>query len=460
MASALELAFTAYAELKFDEARERCEETLGIDPRNASALLLAGLIAKKQSRLDDAVALFESSLAQAASPEALGSLAETLWRLGRLDEALNCVKQFIAAEPTNADAHLLESTILYGLRRYDAALKCAQRAKAYLPESYLVEARLGCILMRLGQFEPADIHFRNAAHLMASFAHCRLINVRRDLWEKVDLDTQGKCSPDATPLREARGTTAIDAVVAVACDVHYFHKHGAKFVNSFARNAAAGKLLHIHILDPDENFTVYIDALLSKVPLADFAVTTAKTAFATSTNYAFRRTYYSCARFLDMDWLLRKYQKTILCFDVDLVFEAPIDKMIDEIAGNDIGLVQRNPPDSVWLDIYAGYVVASYTPQALRFFRGVGNFIRHFTEREELYWHLDQIALFCVHKMMERFTAPPATCWLSAAALEAVWHIGKPNDQLLREERVTQYAIEGLEYPVPILVSTPGVTRE
>ena len=449
MAEPLELAFAAFDQRKFDEADEHCKRVLERDPRNAPALLLAGLIAKKQAKFDEAIALFESSLAQAAIPEAVGSLAETLWRVGRLEEALHCVKQFIAADPTNAQAYLLESTILYGLRRYDAALERAQRAAAYLPESYLVEARLGCILMQLERFEAADIHFWNAAHLMPGFAHCRLINVRRDLWEIVDSGIQSNAAPEVVTLREARGPAVHDAVIAVACDVRYFYRHGAKFVNSCAQNAAAGKLLHMHILDPDDKFTAYMDSILAKVHLPNFTVTTAQTAFATSTEYNSRRAYYSCARFLDMEWLLRKYQTTVVCFDVDLVFEAPVDAMIRETSGNDIGLVRREPLESIWLDIYAGFVVANYTQPALRYFKAVGNFVRHFAARDELYWHLDQIALYCVLKMMERFAQQPRTGWISEASLAAVWHIGKPDEHLVREKRAARYSVDGLEDPSP-----------
>ncbi len=447
MADPLELAYAAFDARKFDDAREHCKRVLDVEPLHAQALLLSGLISKKQSRFEEAIVLLENSLAQAANPNALGSLAGCLQAVGRLEEALHNIRQLIAIDPANAEAYLLESTILYGLRDYDAALACALRAKTYLPHSYLVEARLGCILMQLGHFDIAEMHFWNAAHFAPAFEHCRLINVRRDLWKIVDTEMQSAASPTIVLLREAHGPGVYDAVVAVSCDVQYFYKHGAKFVNSFAQNAAAGKLLHIHILDPDDKFAAYIDRLLAKVTLSNFTVTTAQTAFATSTNYRFRRTYYSCARFMDMGWLLQKYRTTIVCFDIDLIFEQPVDAMIGEASGKDIGLVQREPLDSLWLDIYAGFVVANNTQAALRYFNAVGNFVRHFTGRDELYWHLDQIALYCVLKMMERFVEQPRVGWISQAALASVWHIGKPNDFLIKEDRVARYAIDDLVSP-------------
>jgi tetratricopeptide (TPR) repeat protein len=444
MAEPLELAHEAYDQRKFDEAREHCERVLEAEPLHAQALLLSGLTAKKQARFEDAIALLEKALAQAANPGALGSLAESLRAVGRLEDALHYIKQYVEVEPANAEAYLLEATILYGLGRYDAALACTLRAKTFLPHSHVVEAQLGCVLIQLGHFEIAEFHFWNAAHIMPTFAHCRLINVRRELWEAIDAGDALRADPAIVTLREARGARAHDAVVAVSCDVQYFYKHGAKFVNSFAQNAAAGKLLHIHVLDPDDRFAAYIDGLLAKVNLPDYTVTTARTAFADSTHYKARRTYYSCVRFLVMPWLVQKYQTTIVCFDVDLVFEQPVDGIISEISGQDIGLVRRKPPDSLWLDFVANVIVVNPTPAALRYFNALGNFVRHFANRDELYWHLDQIALFCVHKMMERFAQPPRTGWFSEAALESVWHIGKANDFLIKQERVARYGIEGL----------------
>ena len=446
MADPLELAFAAFDQRNFDQAHEYCRRVLEADPRNARALLLSGLVAKKRSKFEEAAVLLEKSIAQSPVPVALGALAECLWRLGRLEEAWGCIKQVIVAHPGNPEAYLLEATILYGLRRFDLALERTLLAQTYLPESYLVEARLGCLMMQLERYQAAEIHFWNAAHFMPSFAHCRLINIRQDLWQSVDA---GSCLPDREikSLFEARGAQPCTTVVAVSCDVRYFYKHGAKFVNSFAQNAAAGKLLHLHILDPDEAFSSYIDSVISRVKLPNLAVTTEQTEFAASSNHNSRRTFYSCARFLRIGWLLERYKLTVACFDVDLVFDEAIDAMLGEVAGRDVGLVQREPPDSPWLDIYAGFVVANNTERALRYFNAVANFIRHYAGRDELYWHLDQIALYCVLKMMTRFAEPPRIGWISSAALAAVWHIGKPNDYLLKEERVTRYEIEGLAIP-------------
>ena len=78
MADPLELAFAAFDQRNFDQAHEYCRRVLEADPRNARALLLSGLVAKKRSKFEEAAVLLEKSIAQSPVPVALGALGGPL----------------------------------------------------------------------------------------------------------------------------------------------------------------------------------------------------------------------------------------------------------------------------------------------------------------------------------------------------------------------------------------------
>ena len=367
------------------------------------------------------------------NPWSLITLASCLWRLRRLDEGLRFAELAVSTYPDFPDAHLVLANLLHGMKRFDAALARIREAKTRMPKSHLVEARFGCIHSQLGNYEQAMRHFGDAVRLMPNFVHCRLIDYRRELWDKI------KPAPELRPA-ETGAPAGGNAVVATFCDAGYFYKYGATFVNSFAQNAARSKRLHLHIVDPDPGLNIFVAGLTEKLGLVDVAVTTENTPGTIAPDENRRKTFYSCARFFHINRLLEQYRGTVACFDVDTIFESPIDDLLSSLAGKDAGLIQREPPDSPWLDIVANIIVANPTTLSRRYFAAVANFIRHFAERDEWFWHLDQIALHCVLKMMEQYDIPPQVGWIPQDR-GPVWHIGHSYDFKLAEARFKKYEI-------------------
>lgn len=428
-------------------ASDLCEQYLRTAPANAVAILVLGLVAKKRLQIEDAIPLLEQSVRIAPGAKALASLADCLWRVGRLEEGLGYVERVIAGSPDNLEALLLMAAILHGLRRFEEALKCIRRAERIAPQSHLVAARLGCILGELRQYEAAENYFRAAARMTPGFPHCGLVNFDASVWRQIAPQSSRVALDEFAPLRVADVQSPYDAVVVACCDSRYFYKYGVTFANSYAQNASNGNLLHLHIVDPDDGLAAYLEILLARLALRNVVVTYEYAPVDEAPDFNQRRTFYSCARFLRMGALLAHYRKPVACFDIDTVFEAPLGAMLAGLGDADVGLVRREPPDSPWLDIVANVVVARYTRQTLRYFDAVENFIRHFVGREKLFWHLDQIALYCVLKMMERFDLPPQVAPIAQSAGAVVWHIGNPYAYRLNEHRVTRYRLDGLARP-------------
>ena len=407
----LQRAFEAYDQKNFAGSQALCETFLSSNGDDPSALMLAGLIAKQQSRLEQAIQLLERSVRIAPTANALMNLAQCLWRSDRPEQGLPFIRQVTSTCPLIAEAHLLEATLLYGLRRLDESLRSAQLAQTYLPDSPLVEARLGCIMTEMRRYDDAEVHFWNAAHFMPQLAHCRQISFRHGLWHEIDGHRTAAPAANLPALCEARMSSPYDTVIAVFCEAASFYDCGAAFVNALAQNAGSS-LLHFHIIDPDEKSAAFIDEVIAVAGLKNAVVTFEHVQFDDGGDFNRRRVLNACVRFLHLPSLLTTYERAIACVGIDFVFDMPLDSLVGSTSHADIGLVQREPPDSPWLDISAGLVVAQPSEPALRYFRAIAQYIRHYWSRGDLAAHLDQTALYCVLRMMERFAGAPRVSWL------------------------------------------------
>ena len=144
-----------------ETARKLSLRHLRAEPASPLALLVVGLVAKKRLQIEDAIPLLERSVRIAPSRNALASLADCLWRVGRLESGLGYVEQVIAGSPGNPESLLLMAAIRHGHRRFDEALECARRAERMAPQSDLVAARL-----------------------TPGFPYCSLVNFRASVWRR------------------------------------------------------------------------------------------------------------------------------------------------------------------------------------------------------------------------------------------------------------------------------------
>ncbi len=428
-------AFEAYNAARFEAARGLCAELLELPEGRAPALMLLGLMAERELHFDEAIAFLEQSVAIQAHPWSLMTLAGSLWRVGRAADGLAYAHANLDAQPESSQAHLVVANLLHALGRYEEALVHAQRAAHLKPGSGAVEARLGCVLTRLERYEDAEHHFESAARAAKDLALCRSVRFSRAFWDTLHAAADAsRTLPDAVWARESGSPTV---VAAVFCDIGYLRKYGPGFVNSFVRIASAGAFLHLRVAGVDRSGQEKIAAVLDASALTGAALTV-ESERALPLELPARRTLLTCARFLNMNALLDRYRLPVVCFDIDLVFESSLDSLLEATRHHDVALVRREPPDSPWLDIPAGYLVAQNTAMTRRYFEHICRYIRHHAEGTELHWHLDQIALYCVLTMMQRFSDVPRVRWMGADDMP-VWHIGHSYDFRLEDERVARY---------------------
>lgn len=420
-----------------EKARALCEQVLAQSPQDADALVWLGRIAMDQFRWDEAIAAFDRVLRIRVDPWTLGSLGNCYWKTGRLDEAEYCLRGAIELKPGLVDLYVHLAMVLHGLHRFEDALMQLAAAEKLGASDRKIELRRGCTLTALGRYDEAQQCFARSAQAAGEFVYPRLVAFDRASFDAITVSDRAVAPRQPALQGEAPGDFRY--VVLISCNPAYVRKYGFPFMRSFAGNAQGETLLHLHVYDPDEGILEEIRQVTQQAHLARFAVTTEASPFPEHEARQ-RKAYYACGRLVHLPYWLERYQRPVLSLDVDFIVEGRLDALVNAAAGHDLGLNRREPVDSPWLDVIANIIVANPTAAARRYFSAVSNYALQYLEREREAWLVDQAALFCVLKMMERFARPPAVAWIPQSRQSCLWHIGHAYDHLLDDPRYRKYA--------------------
>jgi len=120
----LQDAYSFYKAERLDEAGALYQRILQIDPDNAEALHVRGLIADAQGQGDVALALIRRAVKiDPDTPHFHGSLGNVLRARYRLAEAIDCYRQALELKPDLAEAHNNLGSALKDLGQYDEAVE-------------------------------------------------------------------------------------------------------------------------------------------------------------------------------------------------------------------------------------------------------------------------------------------------------------------------------------------------
>ncbi len=442
----LQQVLDALLQGQVSEAKALCEAAIASHHDDGETWFALGRVAMHERAYGDAARAFGRSLELHANPWACVYRALSLWELDEFEAALAQARMVVDVAPDFAEAHSTLALALHGLGHSLEAEAHARAAEILNPDAQFVVGELASILAHLDQLDEAEVLFRRAAKLAPSFPHYRMISFCRPLWDQISGDSSHAL--DAPQVVYAKGgSDGFGFVVMSCCDSVYLRKYGASFANSFAQNAARENLLHLHVLDPDDQFADYLSWLVGHIDLPRFRITTERSPLKKNADRVTRTTYYSCGRFMQMSRLLTDYGRPIVCFDIDATLQAPVQRLIEHTHGKDLGLIQREPPDSPWLDVVANIVVANPTAQSSRYFELVRNYVQYFMHRGKLFWHLDQIALYCVLKMMGRYAMAPQVAWIKTELRKTLWHIGQSYGDKMKDERYSRYVLGDADAP-------------
>jgi tetratricopeptide (TPR) repeat protein len=171
---ALPQAIAAWQAGRRDEAERLCRQVLGMQPGNATALQLLGMIAAQAGRPQEAADLLSRAAAvNPGDPAIHNSLGNALRNLGRHAEAVASYDRALALRPDIAGIHLARGQALLELGRPGEALESLDRAVAL--DGAIVQAwgNRGLALRALGRHEQAAESLQRAAQLAPQSAEAR-----------------------------------------------------------------------------------------------------------------------------------------------------------------------------------------------------------------------------------------------------------------------------------------------
>jgi Flp pilus assembly protein TadD len=158
---ALHSALEHFRAGRFSETERICRQVLQIDPNEADALYLLGLIAQQTRKTDAAIQLIgNAARLQPSNFFFANSLGELYSAANSPLQAENCFRRALTLSPDFAEAHNNLGNVLKYLRRPKEAEESYRRALALEPDYAGACANLGATLLESKHFNEAEQTFR------------------------------------------------------------------------------------------------------------------------------------------------------------------------------------------------------------------------------------------------------------------------------------------------------------
>ncbi|NNM82273.1 MAG: tetratricopeptide repeat protein [Burkholderiales bacterium] len=156
---------------RLDEAESLYHEVLVVDPEQADALHLLGLIHHQRGNHPMAVELMQRAIGIAPHASVpYSNCGSALQSMGRFDEAEACYRQAIALDRSNADGYLNLGTVLEAKGKTGEAEACYREALRLIPDYAKAHNNLGKLLAESGRQEEGIAHARRAIEIDPGYA--------------------------------------------------------------------------------------------------------------------------------------------------------------------------------------------------------------------------------------------------------------------------------------------------
>ena len=159
----LDVALKHHRSGRLQKAKALYRKILKLDPRNADALHMLGLLLHQQNDHEAAIRLFSRAIEYGPeSTEVYTNLGSALQSCNRIDEAIAAFRQAIKINPDYALAHNNLGNALREAGEKDEAIASFRHAIGLSPNYALAHYNLGNALYAEGQLDKAIASFRNA----------------------------------------------------------------------------------------------------------------------------------------------------------------------------------------------------------------------------------------------------------------------------------------------------------
>ena len=147
------------------EAQVCCQKALAVEPDDADATFLMGLVSLESGQSDHALEWFSRAIGRQPKAEYVSSLGIALQRLGRLEEASKTFEKVVELKPDYVQGWSSLADVLFELKRTDMALLTYRHVLKLNPRDGDAMLRCGSILRNLQRFEEALSDFNRCDEL-------------------------------------------------------------------------------------------------------------------------------------------------------------------------------------------------------------------------------------------------------------------------------------------------------
>lgn len=155
-------------------ARELLERAAVLDPRDAEAQRLLGLLLEEERDFKGAEARFRAATdAERASPEYMRALAEFFMRRDRTREALEVFQQVLAIDPRDYQVQVLVAELYFKLNDQRGLDIIEQSFANRTPEIDEMRLQYGILAQRFGEFERSRKALEKVVELVAGLHEAR-----------------------------------------------------------------------------------------------------------------------------------------------------------------------------------------------------------------------------------------------------------------------------------------------
>ena len=169
---------------RLEEAERICKRILELQPNNADAMHMLGVIAFQIGGSKVAIQLIGKAILTGPVKESYFiNLGEALRAEGKWQEAIDCYRRLLAVNPGYAVAHFTLGNVLGEVGEHEEAIDCYRRAIAIDADYSEAENNLGVACQALGRLNEALDSYRRVIAINAGHAeaHNNLGNVLADL---------------------------------------------------------------------------------------------------------------------------------------------------------------------------------------------------------------------------------------------------------------------------------------
>ena len=169
--SSLQEAILLHQSGQLKQASTIYQRVLDIEPENANALHLLGLVSHQSGQPEAAIILIKQALGIAPNQlNFLYNLANILRELGQFEEAVQVYRQFIRLQPDSAEAYNNLGISLHKLNQFQPAAQAYRDAIELNPVCAETYYNFGTLLQKQGELEKAVRLYQKAIEIDPEYA--------------------------------------------------------------------------------------------------------------------------------------------------------------------------------------------------------------------------------------------------------------------------------------------------